>query len=76
MEGKDGSLDAFDRRCTAAAFSRDAAAGRFEWASPAGRLALTAGTSVKTVGEQDRAFTESLEGKPVPLVRLSDEKLA
>lgn len=73
MEGGRGSLEVFDRGCRAAAFRKEAA--RFEWDSPAGLLALTAGTSVKTAAEQDRAFSESLNGSPVPLVRLSDEKL-
>jgi hypothetical protein len=47
-----------------------------EWHTPAGVLALSAGKSVKPAAEQDRLFRETLNGKPVPLVRLSDERLA
>ncbi|MDZ4799555.1 MAG: hypothetical protein SGI92_15440 [Bryobacteraceae bacterium] len=48
---------------------------RLEWKTPAGALALTAGRAVKPVAEQDRAFADSIDGQPVPMVRLSEERL-
>jgi hypothetical protein len=71
--GKD-SLEVFDRRLRATGF--EGHGDGFEWRSPAGVLALTGGLTPKPIAEQDAAFTERLNGKPVPYVRLSDEKLA
>jgi hypothetical protein len=76
MEGRGGSIDAFDKLCRGAGYSADVAAGKFSWRSPAGGLELTGGTTVRTVSEHDRAFTEQVDGKPVPLVLLSHDKLA
>ena len=74
MEGGGGSLAEFDRRCRAMRYE-SRKAGDLRWSTPAGALALMAGTAVQTVAEQDRAFGEMVDGKPAPLVRLSDERL-
>jgi hypothetical protein len=76
MDGAAGSLEDFDRKCRRCAYEGNPAGGAISWKTPAGRLGLAGGTTVKTVAEQDRAFSEWLDGKPVPLVRLSEEKLA
>jgi hypothetical protein len=47
-----------------------------EWSTPAGRLGLTAGRRIATASTQNLLFEESLDGSGVPLVRLSDERLA
>ncbi len=75
MEGRAGSLEEFDRLCGGSPFRMGPAAGEFAWASPAGRLNLTAGVSVASVAEQDKAFRESVNGSPPPLQRLSDSRL-
>ena len=75
MDGSGGSLDSFDRQCRGSAFRNDPGTGRIEWQSPAGLLALTGSTSVKPAAEQDWVFSEFLDGKPVPIVRLSAEGL-
>ena len=76
MDGAAGSLQDFDRKCRQFAYEGNPADGRVSWTTPAGSLGLAGGTAVKAVAEQDRAFAEWLDGKPVPLVRLSEEKLA
>jgi hypothetical protein len=76
MQGASGTLDEFDRMCRALAYEGNPADGRVSWKTPAGTLALAGSVAVKPVAEQDRAFSEWLNGSPVPVVRLSDEKLA
>jgi hypothetical protein len=61
MEGGGGTLDAFDQRCRKQADSAE--------------LAITGSETVGPIAELDRAFSASVNGKPVPEVRLSDEKL-
>jgi uncharacterized membrane protein YidH (DUF202 family) len=48
---------------------------RVTWNSPAGRLGVTARTEVDSIIEQDRAFRQTVDGRPVPVVRLSDVRL-
>ncbi len=76
MEGASGSLEQFQRKCQAMSYEGSLSKGRVSWRTPAGWIGLTGNQSVKPVAEQDRAFSEWLDGKPVPLVRLSDERLA
>lgn len=74
MEGGTGTLAEFDRRCRALPFE-SSAPGEFRWSTPAGALSMTGATAVQTVQKQDSGFAELLDGKPVPLVRLSEVKL-
>jgi hypothetical protein len=76
MEGRSGTLQSFDRHCRQMPFEGALDAGRVSWKTPAGKLALTGATAVRTVAEQDRAFAEWVDDRPVPLVRLSEERLA
>ena len=78
MEGAGGTLEDFDQRMRATRFEHGSAGSscRLAWRTPAGELVLAGGTAVTSVDIQDRAFTETLDGKPAPLVRLSDERLA
>ncbi|MBI4874522.1 MAG: hypothetical protein HY822_07810 [Acidobacteria bacterium] len=74
MEEGSGAPEALDRRYRRLRFeeSREGPTVKLAWQS----LALTGGTAVRSVAEQDRAFSESINGAPVPLVRLSEERLA
>jgi hypothetical protein len=74
MDGGEGSLSAFDQRVAGVSFQETAEAGatRAVW----GRLALQGGTTVDLVSAQDGRFAATVDGSPVPLVRLSDERLA
>jgi hypothetical protein len=76
MEGGGSSLAEFDRKCRQTDFEGSLDGGRISWKTPSGVLALAGGTAVRSVAEQDRAFAEWLDGTPVPLKRLSDERLA
>lgn len=76
MEGRAGSLEKFDRACAQIPFEGAPEAGRVSWRTPVAKLALTGGTAVRAVAGQDRAFTEWVDDKSVPLVRLSEERLA
>lgn len=78
LEGGEGSLGSFDRRVGGwnASVSVSGEALRAEWKTPAGQLAVSGATRVAEVGRQDLVFREELNGRPVPLVRLSDERLA
>lgn len=77
MEGGAGAIEEFDRRAAAWAFRADIEAGvaKLAWRTAAGELSLTGPVRPAAVSEQDRAFTELLDGKPVPLERLSGERL-
>jgi len=77
LEAGRGKLDDFHLRASVCAFQQQAGAGatRLFWNTPAGTLAVQGGTRVTTVAEQDRIFLDTLNGEPVPLVRLSQEKL-
>jgi hypothetical protein len=45
------------------------------WDAPDGALGLTASIQPRPIQMMDRMFLEPIDGKPVPLVRLSDERL-
>jgi hypothetical protein len=49
--------------------------GGWEWTSPEGKLGLSGATSPAAFAEQEKAFRDTLDGKPVPNVRLSDTRL-
>jgi hypothetical protein len=78
MEGAAGRLEDLDRRATAGAFDLKTTEGRLEavWRAPAATLGLRGATRVGAISEQDRAFVESVNGRPAPLVRLSGERLS
>jgi hypothetical protein len=78
MEGGSGSPDAFAWRYSQFHFEENRSGNDLQliWKTPGGTLGLAGSTAVQAVAAQDRAFTESLDGQPVPLVRLSEEKLA
>ncbi len=57
-------------------FTNKAGVIEADWASPAGRLGLRGSSRVAPVEEQVHAFDERIDGQPVPVVRLSSEKLA
>ncbi len=78
MEGGSGSPDAFARRYGGFRFEEDRSGNalRLTWKTPVGVLGVTGGGAIQEASAQDRAFTESLDGRPVPITRLSDEKLA
>jgi len=48
---------------------------QLEWHSPAGHLELTAAGSISTAADMDRVFLSRIDGRPVPIQRLSDERL-
>jgi hypothetical protein len=75
MDDGRGGLDAWDRGLRATTFGRDSVSGRTTWAAPSGVLAMTAAAAVLPVAEHDRAFSAWVDGRPVPIVRLSDERL-
>jgi hypothetical protein len=75
MSGSQGSLADFDRRCRRMAYESPAA-GEFRWHTAAGALSLKGSTTVRSAAEQDRAFAEFIDDRPVPVVRLSDDLLA
>jgi hypothetical protein len=76
-ERGDHTLDAFDRQLMSYPMElRDNGSHvRLEWNTPAGLLELESGVRAAGITEMDRAFRERLKDAPVPIVRLSDEKL-
>ncbi|MBM3746538.1 MAG: hypothetical protein FJW34_12145 [Acidobacteria bacterium] len=78
MEGAAGRLEDLDRRAAAGAFDLKTAEGRLQamWLAPGAALGLRGAAAVGAVAEQDRAFLELVNGRPAPLVRLSEERLA
>ncbi len=50
-------------------------AGKWEWRTPAGTLRIAGGKAVGTAAAQDKAYAAWINGKPAPMVRLSDERL-
>jgi hypothetical protein len=49
---------------------------RAEWKSPAGLLTLTAGAAVMPIEEHNRRFRHWIDGRDVPLVRISEARLS
>ncbi len=78
MDGAAGSLEAFDRRCISAPARVEMGSdtATLTWKTPAGELSVAGSTVIAPVGEQDRVFVDKLNGAPVPLVRLSEIRLA
>lgn len=78
MGGPEGTLDSFHDATSRLDFTEQAGDGRtrLAWSTPAGKLELTGGIRPSKVEELDALFTDSLNGKPVPLLRLSEERLA
>ena len=73
MSGAETSLDEFVRTFDRRAYSAkaDEPGIQLKW----GNLALGGRIVPAPLAEQDRAFTDEIDGKPAPQVRLSDEKL-
>ena len=71
-----GTLEAFENACRRASAERSADTVALEWNAPSGRLAMSGSVAVKPVANQDRAYSSSLNGQPIPLERLSREPLA
>ena len=72
------SLARFAARARGSSYTEKTAGGvvHIQWSTATGRLGLKAGMAVQPVEAQNLAFAELLNGRPVPLVRLSTEKLA
>ena len=77
MEDRRNSLAHFDRQCAAKHFAVTQLGERnhFTWTSPAAPLDLTVERGVHPVAQMDAGYDERANGKTVPLVRLSDEKI-
>jgi hypothetical protein len=77
MSESQRSLNDFDRNFSRQQCKVDAANGKVEidWTAGGARLQLAGGTTVASVEEHNRLASFTLNGKPVPEVRLSDEKL-
>jgi hypothetical protein len=77
MSESQRSLSDFDRNFSRQQCKVDAANGKVEidWTAGGARLQLAGGTTVASVEEHNRLASFALNGKPVPEVRLSDEKL-
>jgi hypothetical protein len=78
MSGTDHGLADFDRRFAALACDCKEQGGNVEltWKTPAGVLQVRGGTAIQTVDEQNSRAIFSIDGQPVPEVRLSNEKIA
>jgi len=74
VEDSADSLPRFVERMRAATF-RAVSETEWEWRSPAGVLGLAGGVRPAAFAEQEKAFRDTVDGKPVPPVRLSDERL-
>ncbi|MCC7342813.1 MAG: hypothetical protein IT170_17155 [Bryobacterales bacterium] len=73
MHGANGSLSDFNSAMAKIAFGETHNGGisQSHW----GPLALHAATAPAAISAQDRAYQGMLNGKPIPLMRLSDERL-
>ena len=79
IAGRERSMRQFDRDILQSRFEDTAAmqgVRRLSWRTPAADLALEASAEVRPADEQDARFREQINGRPAPLVRLSDELLA
>jgi len=68
------ALPKFAARLRATGF-RPTAEGAWEWASPSAALGLAGATAPGPIAAQDGAFRDTVDGRPVPAVRLSQERL-
>jgi hypothetical protein len=78
MAGMDHGLVEFDRRFAALACDCKEQDGNVDltWKTPAGVVQVSGGTAIQTVDEQNARARFSIDGQPVPEVRLSNEKIA
>jgi len=74
MEATREDLPHFGARLAATPF-RQAAPGAWEWQAPSGTLSLAGSTAPAAIADQDGAFRDGINGKPVPFVRLSEVRL-
>lgn len=74
VEDSSEPLSRFSDRMRAAHF-RAVGETEWEWKSPAGVLGLAGGVKPAAFAEQEKAFRDTAGGKPVPVVRLSDDRL-
>jgi hypothetical protein len=74
LAGRGSSVTAFDAQTAGIEFeeARDGAIIRANW----GEFGLQGGASVETVNAQDRRYVATLGGRPVPLQRLTEERLS
>jgi hypothetical protein len=79
IAGPERSLVRFDQDVLQSPFG-DSGAGpgvrRLSWRTPAADLLLEASSEVRPINEQNARFRDLVNGRPVPLVRLSDEPLS
>jgi hypothetical protein len=73
-----GDLLAFDRAVAACSWKvqEESSTVVLEWRSTAGELGLKASRAIEKATSQNLLFEEKLNGRSVPLVRLSEERLA
>jgi len=76
--GAPGDLLAFDHAVAACSWKvrEESPKVILEWRSTAGELGLTASRAIEKATSQNLLFDEKLNGRSVPLVRLSEERLA
>jgi hypothetical protein len=76
--GPPGGAEAFARNCAAMPFRLETAgpAVELDWQTPAGQLQLQGGITPAPIDIQIARFKESIDGRPVAAVRLSDQLLA
>ena len=77
MTSPDRSLLEFDRQFASLSCSCKEQGGKVNltWKTPAGALEIGGGASVQTVDEQNTQAAFSIDGRAVPVVRLSTEKI-
>jgi hypothetical protein len=73
-----GNLSVLDSEVARAPWTltQEADKVRLEWSTSAGKLGLTASRRIAETATQNLVFQEKLNGKDVPLVRLSEQRLA
>jgi hypothetical protein len=73
-----GRLDSLDERVKGATWKIERATETIglRWSTEAGELGLTAGRKIAQAGVQNALFQEKIDGRDVPLVRLSQVRLA
>jgi hypothetical protein len=79
MQAASGSLEEWEKRLAAPGVRTEArsagTAVRVAWNSPAGQLWVDAGCAVAPVERQNELFREYAGARPVPVIRLSEEKI-
>jgi hypothetical protein len=76
--GPSGNAEAFARDCAAMPFrlKTEGPAVELDWRTPAGHLQLQGGITPAPIDIQTARFKELIDGRPVAVVRLSDQLLA